>query len=193
WLEEAIDSVLNQTYRNFEIIVINDGSPEDDELYLKKYNSVILYSKIENGGPARARNFGIEKATGDYIAFLDSDDLWEVNKLEVQLLAMIQNQAVWSHTNYKTFNDQGIIKQENLESYNGMIFPMSLYSMHVATPSVIIKKSILENPIFRFQEKMRFGQDYYLWLTLSKSYPILLVTQPLCKVRIRGANAALRA
>lgn len=193
WLEEAVNSVLEQTLKDFEIIVINDGSPEDDSLFLEKYKAKLKYFKIENGGPAKARNFGVKQAKGEYIAFLDSDDLWVPNKLEIQLSMMIKNDVVWSHTNYSTFNEIGEVKEEDLSYYNGNIFPMSLYSMHVATPSVVLKSTVFDDGDYCFQEKMRFGQDYFLWLTLSKKYPILLVRESLCKVRLRGSNAALRA
>lgn len=193
WLEEAVNSVLEQTFKDFEIIVVNDGSPEDDRLFLEKYSNHLRYFKIENGGPARARNYGIKEAKGDYVAFLDSDDLWTPNKLETQLSEMIKNNVVWSHTNYSTFNEKGDVKEIDLNYYDGNMFPMSLYSMHVATPSVILKRIVFDNDNYCFQEKMRFGQDYFLWLMLSKKYPILLIKESLCKVRLRGSNAALRA
>ena len=85
WLCEAVDSVLAQTYGNYEIIVVNDGSKEDVSDFLKKYGDKIKYYEKENGGAASARNEGIKRAEGDYIAFLDSDDLWTPQKLSVQL------------------------------------------------------------------------------------------------------------
>ena len=82
WLYEAIESVLAQTYPIHEIILVNDGSKEDLTEFLDKYGKRIIYLKQENAGPAAARNNGIRRATGDYIAFEDSDDVWMPTKLE---------------------------------------------------------------------------------------------------------------
>ena len=84
-LSEAVQSAINQTYNNLEIIIVNDGSPEDVSDFLEKYGDDIKYFYKENGGPASARNFAIQKATGDYIAFLDSDDIWLPTKTEKQI------------------------------------------------------------------------------------------------------------
>ncbi len=84
FIAEAVDSVLAQTYKNIEIIVVDDGSTDNTKEVLEPYMDWITYLPIENGGPARARNAGMQAATGDYIAFLDSDDVYEPYKVEVQ-------------------------------------------------------------------------------------------------------------
>ena len=196
WLEQSVESVLAQTYSDYEIIVINDGSPEDEKIFLKKYQETIVYRKIKNSGPAVARNCGIELAQGKYIAFLDSDDLWLPEKLAKQVDLMEKENADWSHTNYYKFQDEEPLKfeEQKLEKFSGNIFPMSLLSTHIATPCVMIRSSLIKNNSkFRFQEKMRFGQDYYLWLTLSIERELYLVPEPLAKVRLRGSNANSRA
>ena len=195
WLEEALNSVLYQTFKDYEIIVINDGSPENDKEFLDKYSEKINYFKTENKGPGHARNFGIKKAVGEYIAFLDSDDIWLPTKLEKQINYMIDNNSVWSHTNYYTFDDSNkiIVKYNGLEKYSGNIYPEILASTHIATPSVIVKKSILVDNSLYFSEKMRFGQDYYLWLRLAYLFKLDLFSEYLLKVRVRGTNAAIRA
>ncbi len=87
YITEAIDSVLNQTYANIEIIVVDDGSTDNTENILSNYvnKNKIIYVKKKNGGPGSARNLGIKLANGEYIAFLDADDMWEKNKIEKQL------------------------------------------------------------------------------------------------------------
>jgi glycosyltransferase involved in cell wall biosynthesis len=82
WLKEAIDSVLNQTYSNLEIIVINDGSIEDISDLEIRYKQKVCFIKVQNGGAGSARNIGINNSTGTYVAFLDSDDLWLKTKIE---------------------------------------------------------------------------------------------------------------
>ena len=82
FITEAIDSCLMQTYTKFEIIVINDGSTDNTDEVVLKYIDKITYIKQENAGAARARNLGIAEAKGDYIAFLDADDLWSEDKIQ---------------------------------------------------------------------------------------------------------------
>lgn len=197
WLAEAVDSVLNQTFRDFEIIIVNDGSPEDMSYFLEKYEQHVVYKYKENGGPASARNLGIDIAKGKYIAFLDSDDLWINTKLEKQVVLMESNDADWSHTNWAQFEDNNPenVVRKYVDGNNGFIYPGSLVSLNIATPSVIVKTEVLKSSNeYRFSEKMRFGQDYYLWLQLSYKYPIFLINEVLCKVRLRsGENAVKRA
>ena len=86
-ISETIESILSQTFRNFELIVVDDGSTDNTEEVVRSYNDErVHYIKTDNwGGPAKPRNIGIKKAKGEYIAFCDDDDLWLPNKLEVQL------------------------------------------------------------------------------------------------------------
>ena len=196
WLCEAVDSVIKQTYPVFEIIVVNDGSREIITDFLEKYGDKVDYIFKENGGPATARNLGIEKSRGDYIAFLDSDDIWLPSKIEKQLKQMIENNVVWSHSAYETFDTTtgNTIKKISIDNFNGMIFPKMLYSNPLATPGIIIKRDILfNNPSWRFNNKMRYGQDQYLWMCIAPIYPIYAVNEVLVRVRLRGSNAALRA
>lgn len=87
WLEEALESVNNQTYKNKEVIVINDGSSENTEKIFSKYDTAREVKKV-NEGPAAARNTGISESKGKYVAFLDSDDIWMPRKLELQVESM---------------------------------------------------------------------------------------------------------
>ncbi len=196
WLIEAIESVLCQTFTDFEIIVINDGSQEDISSFLHDYKDRITYKWKENGGPGSARNLGIEMAKGEYIAFLDSDDVWEPPKLELQVKRMDETKAIWSHTYWAQFADNqtdSIARIYGPESKNNT-FPGSLASINIATPCVMIRAKYLKNRFdLRFHEKMRFGQDNYLWLLLSSEHDICLIPQILCKVRLRGNNTVKRA
>ena len=82
---ETIDSILAQTYRDYEIIVVDDGSADNTRKVLQKYDGKVRYFYQKNRGPSAARNFGISQSQGEYIAFLDDDDLWTENKLELQI------------------------------------------------------------------------------------------------------------
>lgn len=199
WLEEAVDSVLEQTFEDFEIIVVNDGSNEDDRSFLDKYNAKINYFKTENKGPAHARNFGISKSNGIYIAFLDSDDLWLPRKLEKQVELMEITGLVWSHTKYSVFDDvQDKSMREfqdiNNENYHGNIYPLCLTKLHIGTPCVMVRRDYLEsNPLVRFSENMRFGQDGFLWILLGIDNKLGYYDESLTLVRRLGSNAVQRA
>jgi teichuronic acid biosynthesis glycosyltransferase TuaG len=196
WLTQAVNSVLLQTYTTYEIIVIDDGSTVDTSEFLEIFKNRIIYKKKENNGPGSARNLGIELSRGKYIAFLDSDDLWEAQKLENQVSFMEKTGAVWSHTNYSIFknNDTTESKLVDLSYFHGRIFPLCLATSPIATPCVmILRKFFEENPGFRFSENMRFGQDWFLWINLATRLPIYVLPESYTMVRIRGSNAALRA
>lgn len=198
WLKEAIESVLAQTYKNIEIIVINDGSKENIDSLLEEYGNKIKYIYKKNGGPATARNLGIEKSTGDYIAFLDSDDLWLPKKTELQIEVMEKSNAVWAHTAYETFdadkNNYPTIETKNIDTFNGNIYPKMLASNNLATPCIMVRGDFLRNnKSLRFNNSMRYGQDQYLWINIAIEKKIVAINECLVRVRIRGKNAALRA
>lgn len=189
WLEEAVESVLAQTYRNWEIIVVNDGSSENVEKFLSMYLNKIRYIKTSNRGPAAARNEGIELARGKYIAFLDSDDLWMKNKLEVQIKEMKRYNAIWSYCGWNTFGIGRKVKYEMTRS-DAPIFQKH-YNPHIATPSVVVKKQFfIDYPDLRFNTSLRYGQDGFLWRLISAKTQILAIPDELVSVRMRGKNAS---
>ena len=192
WLSEAVDSVLLQTFKDYEIIVVNDGSPENMTEFLTQYSNKIKYIKKENGGPSTARNTGIEIATGKYIAFLDSDDRWLPQKLEIQLKYMRENDAIWSYCGYRTF---GVGKSVEYKMTNSNIPIIHRYNTpYIATPCVVIERQyLIDYPNVRFNPDLRFGQDSYFWLMINADNSILAIPDVLVEVRIRGENASKRA
>lgn len=195
WLFESVDSVLKQTYDNIEIIVINDGSKEDVGKFLDKYGSKIIYHYQENQGVAVARNNGISIATGDYIAFLDSDDIWLPDKLELQIQFMQKSGAKWSHTGfYYWFPESEKLQVINNYVYYGDVRKQFYVTMKVATPSVVIEKLVFDtNPEIRFPPEFKKGQDTQLYRALANKYPLALIQKPLVKVRMREDNSYRQA
>lgn len=191
WLCEAVDSVLSQKYTEREIIVVNDGSSEKIDVFLKKYGDRIRYFEKENGGPASARNYGIKHSNGEYIAFLDSDDLWTPDKLSVQIDEMLKSGSKWSYTDYETF---GVNVQV---SYKRMLnAPKGIYtrtSPYIGTPTVIIESRFLSENNLLFDECLRYGEDSFLWEKAIHISPVLYIPVSLSKVRMRGKNAGRSA
>ncbi len=195
WLKEAVDSALAQSYSNIEIIVINDGSAEDISQFLNVYGNKITYIYQQNQGAGAARNLGMRYATGDYIAFLDADDLWHPQKLEKQISFMEQIKAVWSHTGfYYWYPSTNNLKLINNRSDFGDIRKKFYISMKVATPSVVISKAFLEShPECRFPENFRNGEDTQFYRSIANLESLALIREPLLKVRMRADNSYSQA
>lgn len=189
WLEEAIESVKKQTYSCYEIIVIDDGSFEDINSLKKKFKDVAFYRQ-NNAGAGSARNYGIEKSRGEYIAFLDSDDLWAPEKLEKQYLYMNENNLLCSHTDYIRFWDQ--TSKEKYVSANifGRILPKCIIWNPIATPCVMIKRELLVNSSIRFREGKMIGEDSFMWQRIAEVTDWGYLKEALTFVRIRNNNAA---
>ena len=194
WLYEAIDSVFTQTYPIHEVILVNDGSKEDMTDFLKKYGDKIFYIYQENAGPAAARNNGIRHATGDYIAFEDSDDIWLPTKIEKEVAFMEEIGAMWCHTGfYYWWPKKGKLKVVNTSRDYGDIYLQRHISTKIATPSIMVNRRIYDKCDFYFPEGVRNGEDDQLYTKLSKYYKIALVEEPLLKVRMRGTNSQTHA
>lgn len=194
WLCESIESVLSQTYNNIEIIVINDGSKENVEDFLSKYGDSIMYIYQENAGPAAARNNGIRHATGDYIAFEDSDDIWCSRKLEKQVAFMERIGARWSHVGFNYWwPESGKLKYVDSSRDYDDVYLQRHVSTKIATPAVMLDRSIFKEHDFYFPEETRNGEDDQLYTRLSKYYPLALVQEPLVNVRMRGTNSQSHA
>ena len=104
FIKRCLNSIINQTYKNFEVILIYDDNVKDDLKYIKKISKKIKRLKIiinkKNIGVARSRNIALKKSRGKYIAFLDCDDYWEKNKLKEQIKIMINKKYLFTHTSY---------------------------------------------------------------------------------------------
>lgn len=195
WLCEAVQSALNQTYKNLEVIVVNDGSKEDVSAFLEKYGDKIKYFYQENAGSAAARNLAIRNATGDYYALLDSDDIWFPEKTAKQIAFMEKSGALWSHTGFHYWWPETDKKTTPDVSKNyGDVFVRLLVAFKVATPTVIINaKCFKDNPDIVFPVHMRKAQDFGLFIQFAKKYPMGVVEEPLANIRMRGTNTNSRA
>jgi glycosyltransferase involved in cell wall biosynthesis len=178
-LKTAIDSVLFQDYPNIELIVIDDGSRDNTRQLLKEYKNQIKVLSQENAGVSAARNRGIEKSRGEFIALLDSDDSWDKRKISCQMdffmanpeALICQTQEVWIR-NHKRVNPK--IKHKKP---SGMIFEQSLNLCLVSPSAVMMKREIFELKGY-FNEKFLVCEDYDLWLRISSTIPVFLIDKP---------------
>ena len=178
-LKTAIDSVLSQNYPNIELIVIDDGSRDNTEELLKSYKNQIRVVIQGNAGVSAARNRGIEKSRGEFIALLDSDDSWDKRKISCQMdffmanpeALICQTQEVWIR-NHKRVNPK--IKHKKP---SGMIFEQSLNLCLVSPSAVMMKREIFDLKGY-FNEKFLVCEDYDLWLRISSTIPVFLIDKP---------------
>ena len=194
WLCEAVQSILDQTYKNVEIIVVNDGSPEDIKPFLDRYGDKVVYRYQENQGPAVARNLAMSIATGDYLAYEDADDIWLPTKLEKQIGFMEEKGFMWSHTGfYYWWPETGKMKLiSNKYDYDDIREQM-LVSFKMVTPSVVVhRRTMEEHPEINFPPELRKSQDTAYFASLAKYYKVALVQEPLVKIRMRGDNSNLQ-
>lgn len=165
-IDRAIKSVLNQTFTDFEIIIINDKSTDEETQFLERYNSydnIRLIHLDVNGGPAKARNIGMQYATGLYLAFLDSDDSWNEDKLSKQYEMMHEKNIYFSCHDSKKYNS----KSTNKDLYLKKISPLSmLFKNYVKTRTVMIDRKVIDKEGCFFPEDMRYSEDYNFWLKL---------------------------
>lgn len=194
WLKEALTSVQNQTYKNLEVLVVNDGSKEDISDIIKTYKLNVKVINKKNGGPASARNLGIEKSRGKYIAFLDSDDIWLPDKLSKQISYMESEKYVWSQHSYKMFwENSDRTKIIDTKLYSGNVYKDCFISFKIQTSCVVVLRNILIEKKISFPLGKRYGQDGDFYRQIAKFYPLGYVDGVYSKFRIRGTNAGFRA
>lgn len=167
FIEKSIESVLNQTYKNWELLIINDDSKDSTqtiiENYLKKDNRIKLYNQENNRGVAEARNKGIKISRGKYIAFLDSDDLWKNNKLQLQIEYMRKNEVYMTYTQYSYITENGgFIK--DIEIPKTLNYKQALKGNKIGCLTVVIDKE----KIGKIQMPNLKHEDYATWLNILK-------------------------
>lgn len=171
----AVDSVLNQSYKNYEIIVVDDGSTDDTfDVIAKRFGSAVRYVHMQNsGGPASPRNVGIKIAQGDWVAFLDADDVWYPNKLH-EIVKCINNDPqidIVTH-DVDLVDERGLYGKYQCGPKTKNIYRELLVGGNMlSTSATAIKRKILINGRIFFREEATFTgvEDYDLWLTLAKA------------------------
>ncbi len=180
FLMEAVESVAQQTFQDFELIVIDDGSTDGTEKAVQKYHRQLIYRYQNNRGVSAARNLGIQTARGKWVAFLDSDDLWLPKKLETQVRFFSQNpealicqtQEIWIR------HGRRVNPHKKHQKFSGDIFAPSLLLCLVSPSAVMIRRDLFDREGF-FDETMPACEDYDLWLRLSSRFPVYLIDLPL--------------
>lgn len=204
YIEEALQSVVNQTYSNIELIVINDGSKDRTAEIIEKFiqsnkNANIQFINKQNEGVCKTLNKGLEIATGEYIALLASDDVWLTDRVTIQLEFMENNKnvgMVFSDAWFLRFNNKTDIKWSDYKPginryFKNGIQNTDMYRLLLTQPvipalTVMLRKHVL-NEIGFFDENLVYEDDD-MWLRIAQQYPIGYVNIPLALYRLHSSN-----
>ncbi len=168
YIEQTLKSILNQNYKNFEILIVYDDNDKSDLVFLKKLGKkdgrIRIVVNNKNIGAGMSRNKAVKLARGSYLAFIDSDDLWHREKLTIQLNYMVKNKLSISHTSYIIIDKNSFkigYREARKIEYKDLI-----KSCDIGLSTVMIKKALLKKNFFA---KLKTKEDYILWLKLAKN------------------------
>jgi glycosyltransferase involved in cell wall biosynthesis len=190
FIKDSIQSVINQDYQNIEIICVDDGSTDNTKNQVMNNFPCVLYFYQENKGPAAARNLGIKKSTGEYIAFLDSDDVWLPEKISMQMEKIFRNPKITIiHTNINIkMNGQIRDTAYPTDHQEGKIFEnLLLQNGSVVCSTLLVKKECIEK-VGYFDEELRTSEDVHLLLRLAYYYDFYFLNKVLVIKNHHGSN-----
>ncbi len=188
FIAETIDSALAQTYQDYEIIVVDDGSTDNTKEAVEHYGNKVRYFYQENRGQAAAQNFAARQAKGEYLALLDADDVWFPEKLEKQVPVLDQNPDL-GFVCTETFAYENGKKLYHWKKPEGKTesFQSIFEGNFIINATVLIRKDCFLT-VGGFDEKLRTTQDLDLWLRLSRKYKFRYLNIPLVKYRLHAQN-----
>jgi glycosyltransferase involved in cell wall biosynthesis len=193
FVRQSVESALNQTYRDFEHIVIDDGSTDGTADVLKSFGNRIKYIRQENRGAHATINAAIRESSGEYIAILDSDDAWLPQKLERQMPAFEQTpKPGMVYSQACIIDEQGQLRNNGAPAGkaladSGRAFEDLLKDNAIPVLTAVIGRDCLEDVGF-FRENLKALSDWDLWLRIALKWPIAFVAEPLALYRIHGNN-----
>ncbi|MDP1620903.1 MAG: glycosyltransferase [Bacteroidales bacterium] len=195
YLRESIQSAINQTYKNIEIIVVNDGSNDngDTAQVARSFGNTIKYYEKPNGGISSAFNFGIHQMKGDYFSWLSHDDIYCDNKIESQIqhLSSLDNKEVILFSDHEIIDEHSSVissstirikgTQPFFEIYNSQLL-IALKRPFINGNTVLIPKTAFDN-VGLFDERLKVTQDFEMWFRLVSKYPLYYINKSLIKYR----------
>ena len=179
-LEGTLRSIVSQTYQDFELIVVDDGSTDNTSKVIESFPSAQYLPMKKNSGVSKARNIGLACAKGKFICFLDSDDLWKEKKLEIQIHWMesnTDNQVCYTDEIWVR-NGVRVNQMNKHRKYTGDIFRHCL-ALCIVSPSSVMIRAKLFSEIGNFDESLPACEDYDLWLRIAVKYAFHFIEEPL--------------
>lgn len=192
YIEEAIDSILQQSYDNFELLIVEDASTDNTLEVIKKYSDsrIRLIQNEENVGQTKCLNIGIREAIGKYILIMDSDDIALPDRLKIQIGFMEENpEIVWAGSWMKAFGKRNYILQP-VSEHDDLRAQLVLGNV-ISNTTFIIRKSVLDTYGIRYNEEVRHAQDYYFIEEISTYGKIAIIPQVLMKYRTHEKQVSM--
>jgi glycosyltransferase involved in cell wall biosynthesis len=186
YIGQALESAFAQTFQDFEVLVVDDGSTDETASIVASFGDRVNYLRQDNAGSAKARNLGIRKSRGLFIAFLDADDLWLPDKLARQVALMREQPEVGMvFTKHINFDETGATWPFRFDKrllMEGDVARNIFMRSGVGTPTVMVRREVFET-VGLFEESLRQGQDDNMWVRIAAHCQVRLIDEPLVKVR----------
>jgi glycosyltransferase involved in cell wall biosynthesis len=183
-LGSAIQSVLEQTYLSCEVIVVDDGSDDSTRTVVDSFSGSVRYFYQTRRGPSAARNTGIQKAEGEFLSFLDSDDLFLPGKIASQVMFLTENPQVGMvHSSYISVDYDLVPKALHIADSAGSTYRRLMLRCSIATPTVMVRREVFDR-VGRFDESMDIEEDIDMWIRIARVYRVGVLHEPLSKVRV---------
>lgn len=203
YIKEALSSICTQDFRDLEVVVVDDGSTDDDYSKLQQLDPRIRVERLEGCGVSIARNFGMKCSRGEFIAFLDADDVWFPGKLSAQVRYLDLHPDIgcvfgafvrWMPDATGQFPDASTLVQDCSalhsceKSRSGWIYTRLLTGLLVGMNTAVIRRKVYER-LGGFDESMRIGEDYLFWLKVSRLYEMHALDGAIALYRIHASSA----
>jgi glycosyltransferase involved in cell wall biosynthesis len=184
FIRQALDSVLAQSYQDFEVLVIDDGSTDGTAEIAAEYGEPVRVLRQENAGPSAARNHGVREARGDFVAFLDADDLWRPEKLAEQMpLFDDAGRVGLVYCRFQRMDAEGQpLPTEPWPTPTGEVYYRMLERSYVPASTPVVRASCFERA-GTFPEDMSWAEDWHLWIRIARHYQFACADQVLVEHR----------
>jgi len=197
FIEPTLQGVFNQSFRDFEVIVVDDGSTDGTKKILEKYSDRIRYVYKANGGQSSSRNAGINVAGGEYVALLDHDDIWMENKLELQIQEINRSKTTGLVTCGSTLFDASGDLNTEIPRINHLSRTQLLERLILGNFMGSCSKVLIRTECFRtlgiFDESLHMAEDWDMWFRIAKAYDIRSIELPLVRYRIHERNLSSKS
>ncbi len=196
YLALTLESITQQTYQDFEVIVVDDGTPSNEnEIICSKFDKVLYYKIKNTGGPATPRNIGIQKASGKYIAFVDDDDLWLPQKLDIQVKILDTNPDFGLvHSCCQVINEEGILQNiiigrpGSIDVKHGDVRMKMMGNWTIMMPTPLVRKDVIINTGFFNEIIPPALEDVEYWTRCSFITKFYYIDEPLVQYRVHSNN-----
>jgi len=191
FIREAIESVLSQSYENWELLVVNDCSQDNTTKVVTEYcikdDRIKLFNNNKNSGPAITRNNAINQAKGRFLAFLDSDDIWLPEKLEIQIGVMLDEGYVFTYTDYHRISEDGLVSGKRINAPDTLNYFQLLRNTAITTSTVILNVEA----VGKIKMKETYYDDFTCWLEVMKrGFVAHRVNEDLAKYRVASSSVS---